>query len=93
VSRKWGTRIEAVNFYSERFGTVKSTVVNFPSESAVSVHEPESAFSDPKVVCSIACIRSNLDWLPENIKHLETQRLSLQESVDIMKSASEKGGW
>jgi hypothetical protein len=90
VSRIWGTWMETVNFHSEHFGTVKSTVANFPSESAVSVHDPQSAFSDPKVVCSIAYIRSNFDWLPENIKHLETQGLPLQESMDIMKSVSEK---
>jgi hypothetical protein len=48
------------------------------------VRESQSAFSDPKVVCSIAYIRSNFGWLPENVK------LPLQESVDVMKNASEK---
>jgi hypothetical protein len=30
----WGTWIEAVNFYSEHFETVKSIVAKFPSKSA-----------------------------------------------------------
>jgi hypothetical protein len=54
------------------------------------VGESQSAFSDPKVACSTAYIRSNFSWLLESIKCLETQELPLQESTDIMKNASEK---
>jgi hypothetical protein len=79
-----------VNFYSEHIETVESIVDKFPSESALSVHESQSAFSDPKVACSIAYIRGNFGWLPGSIKRLETQGLPLQESVDVMKNASEK---
>jgi hypothetical protein len=87
---RWGTWTEAIYFHSEHLETVKSIVGKFPPESAVSVRESQGAFSDPKVACSIACIRSNFGWLPENVKHLETQGLPLQESMDIMKNASEK---
>jgi hypothetical protein len=86
VPTRWGTWIKAVNFYSEHIETVKSIVDKFPSESAVLVRE----FSNPKVVCSIAYIRSNFDWLPEKVKCLETQGLPLQESMGMMKNASEK---
>jgi hypothetical protein len=72
VPTRWGTWIEAVNFYTEQFENVKSIVAKFPSESAVLMHESQSAFSDPKVACSIAYIRSNFSWLPESIKCLET---------------------
>jgi hypothetical protein len=54
VPTRWGTCIEAVNFCSEHFESVKSVVAKFPSESAVSVDESQSAFSYPKVACSIA---------------------------------------
>jgi hypothetical protein len=39
------------------------------------------------VACSIAYILRNFGWLPEGIKHLETQGLSVQESMDIMTNA------
>jgi hypothetical protein len=52
LPRRWGTWIEVVNFYSERFETVKSIVAKFPSESAVLVRESQRAFSDPEVVRS-----------------------------------------
>jgi hypothetical protein len=42
------------------------------------------------VACSVVYIRSNFGWLPENIKRLETQGRLLQESMEIMKNASEK---
>jgi hypothetical protein len=42
------------------------------------------------VACSIAYIRSNFRWLQESIKRLATQGLLLQESMDIIKNASEK---
>jgi hypothetical protein len=60
VPTRWGTWIEAVNFYSEHFETVKSIVTKFPSESAVSARESQSAFGDPEVACSIANIRNNV---------------------------------
>jgi hypothetical protein len=56
VPTRWGTWIEAVNFYNEHFKTVKSILTKFPSESALSVSESKGAFSDPKVACSIAYI-------------------------------------
>jgi hypothetical protein len=90
VPTRWRTWIEAVNLNSEHFENVKSVVAKFPSESAVLMHESQSAFSDPKVACSVAYIRSNFGWLQESIKPLETQGLPLQESMDIMKNASEK---
>jgi hypothetical protein len=83
-------KTEAVNFNSEHFETVKLVVAQFPSESAVSVHESQSAFSDPKVACSVVNILTNFSYLPEIINCLETQELPLQESMDIMKNASEK---
>jgi hypothetical protein len=32
----------------------------------------------------------NFGWLPESMKCLETQRLPLQESMEVMKNAHEK---
>jgi hypothetical protein len=78
VPARWGAWIEAVNFCSEHFEPVKSIVAKFPSESAVSVHESQSACSDPKVACLIDYIQSNFGWLPESVKRLETQGLPLQ---------------
>jgi hypothetical protein len=68
VPTRWRTRIEAFNFYSEEFGTVKSIVAKFPTESAVSVRESQSALSDPEGACSIAYVRSNFGWFPEEYK-------------------------
>jgi hypothetical protein len=56
VPTRQGTWIEAVNFYGEHFETVKSIVAKFPFESAVLVHESQSAISDPEVAYSIAYI-------------------------------------
>jgi hypothetical protein len=56
VPTKWDTWIEADNFCSEHFETVKSVVTKFLSESAVPVYESKSAFSNPKVACLIAYI-------------------------------------
>jgi hypothetical protein len=69
---------------------MKSTVATFPYKSPVSVRESLSAFSDLKVDCSIVYIRSNFGGLPASIKRLGTQGLPLQESIEIMRNASEK---
>jgi hypothetical protein len=85
VPTRWGTWTEAINFYSEHFESVKSIVAKFPTASAVSVRESQSAFSDQEMACSIAYIRSNFGLLLEKIKRLETQGLPLRKSMDIMK--------
>jgi hypothetical protein len=54
------------------------------------VLESQNAFSDPKVACSIAYIRSKFGWRLESVKRLETQEIPLQESMDTIKNASEK---
>jgi hypothetical protein len=90
VPTRCRTWIEAVNFYIGHFETVKSILARFPSESAVWVLESQSAFSNPKVACSVAYIWSNFGWLLESIKRLELQGFPLQESMDIMKNANEK---
>jgi hypothetical protein len=53
VPKRWGTWIEAINMYSEPFKTVKSVVSKLSSEPVVSFCESQSAFSDPKVPCSV----------------------------------------
>jgi hypothetical protein len=50
-------------------------VAKFPSEPAASVRETQSALSDPEGACSTAYIGNNFGWLPENVKHLESQDL------------------
>jgi hypothetical protein len=67
---------------------VKSIEAKFPSESAVSVCGSQCAFGGSKVACSVAHIRRNFGWLPDSIKHLESQGLSLQESMDVIKNSS-----
>jgi hypothetical protein len=46
VLTRWGTWIQAVNFYDEHFDVVNS-VATFHAESAVAVCESQTAFSEP----------------------------------------------
>lgn len=59
------TAKEPVNFYGEYSEIIKSFAAKFPFGSPTSVHQAQSAFSNPKVVCSIAYIQSNGSWLQE----------------------------
>jgi hypothetical protein len=43
---RWGTWIQAVNFYDEHFDVV-NLVATFHAESAVAVCESQTAFSEP----------------------------------------------
>jgi hypothetical protein len=50
VPTRWRSWVQAVNLHSEQSETVKLIIVaKFPCEAAVSVHESQSAFSNPKV--------------------------------------------
>jgi hypothetical protein len=90
VLTRWGTWIQAVNFYNEHFDVVKSVVATFHAESAVAVRKPQTAFSEPKIACSMAYVHSNFCRIPDSIKKLETTGLSLQESMDILENAEVK---
>jgi hypothetical protein len=54
------------------------------------MHESQNAFSDPKVACPAAYIRSNFGLFSESIKRLETHGIPLQGSMDIMENSCEK---
>jgi hypothetical protein len=86
VLTKWGTWIQAVNFYNKHFDVVKSVVATFHAESAVAVRESQTAFSEPKIACSMAYVRSNFAWIPDSNKKLETTGHFLQESIDILEN-------
>jgi hypothetical protein len=90
VLTRWGTWIQAVDFYNEHFNVVKSVVATFHTESSVAVRESQTAVSEPEIACSMAYVRSNFGWIPESIKKLETTGLSLQESMGILENAEVK---
>jgi hypothetical protein len=86
---RWGTWIQAAKFYNEHLDVVKSIVATFHVESAVAVRESQTAFSVPKIACSMSYVHSNFVWIPD-IKNLETTGLSLEESIDILLNAEVK---
>jgi hypothetical protein len=90
VLTRWGTWIQAVNFYNKHFDVVKSVVTTFHAESAVAVRESQTALIETKVACSMAYVHSNFSWIPDSIKKLETTGLSLQEFMDILENAEVK---
>jgi Zn-dependent M32 family carboxypeptidase len=61
-------------------------------QSAIAVHESQTAFNEPEIACSMAYVRSKFGWIPDSIKKLETTGLSLQESMDILENAEVKLG-
>jgi hypothetical protein len=87
VLTRWSTWKHAVNFYKKHFDVMKSVVATFHAESSVAVHEYQTAFSEPKIACSMAYVRSDFGWIADSIKKLETTGLYLQESMGILENA------
>jgi hypothetical protein len=90
VLTRWGTWIQAVNFYNKHFDVLKSFVTTFHAESAVAVRESQTALIETKVASSMAYVRSNFGWILESIKKSETTGISLQESMGILENAEVK---
>lgn len=86
VITRWGTWIEAVNFYSDNFEAVKYVVETLSPDSAVSASESLSAFNNSKVICSVSYIKTHFSC----IKKLETAGLTLQEAIGIVEEAVNK---
>ncbi|KAL4112208.1 hypothetical protein QTP88_016039 [Uroleucon formosanum] len=77
------TWINAVKYYCTNFNELKSIIEEFEEESE-SVRVAKRLFKMPSIQSNLVYIVSNFGFLPDTITKLETRRVLLSKSVDIV---------
>ncbi|KAJ8671905.1 hypothetical protein QAD02_003164 [Eretmocerus hayati] len=87
VITRWGTWIEAAQFYHENFKAVKDVVDQFDDSDAAEIPKCKAAFTNPTVSRELATIYTHFSFIPKFIVKLETQNLPLHDSISTIKYA------
>lgn len=90
VVTRWGTWLEAVNFYADHFDSLKDVVSRFNPEDSSAVREAQTLFEDPLLAVEVQLIKTNFTFLARSIRKLETGGLPLLESLDVVNQVGEE---
>ncbi|KAL3080176.1 hypothetical protein niasHS_013848 [Heterodera schachtii] len=84
IITRWGTWLDAVNFYSHNFEAIKEVVDSFDPEEAQCIAKSQRCFSMTTVPLDIAYIEANFGSLPGAITRLEKEGLTIHECANIL---------
>ena len=85
ILTRWGTWLEAVEYYAANFDVLKEFVCNeLDAEDAVAISLSQSLFKDPSVRAGVVAIASNFSAIPRTIEALEKHGASLEESTGLV---------
>ncbi|KAL3081156.1 hypothetical protein niasHS_012677 [Heterodera schachtii] len=91
VLTRWGTWLQAVSFYWQNFEAVKEVVNSFDPTDASCIRESQSCFT-LSTWQDLAYIHTNFGNLCPAIAKLESQGLSIMESMEIFCECSQPIG-
>lgn len=81
---RWGTWLQAVNYYSKFYDEIKNIVSMLDSEHAASISKGKEIFERPNIKSALSYIVSNFSFLGESISKLENTKIPLSESLQII---------
>ena len=90
VITRWGTWLEAAQYYYENFGKIKDIILKLDSDSTAAVEKAKSLIVNPSLKNDLAYISLNAVFLAHAITKLETRNMSLAESVSIVNDTFQK---
>lgn len=88
VVTRWGTWIEACNYYCENIKVVKKIIDTFDSSDAASINLAQELLSDSELAGKLLYIKSNFGFLPGAITCLEKSGVKLVEQRDLVKKVA-----
>jgi hypothetical protein len=84
VLTRWGTWLEAADFYAKHYDSVKQVIGSFAVADAESIRVAQDLLQDPEIPGQLASISTNYASLGYSITKLENQKLSLAESIQTV---------
>jgi hypothetical protein len=86
VITRWDTWIEAVIFNANNYEGIKTVIENLDNDLSASIESCKKMFNLPIVKNDLAFIKINFSGLVQAIKNLEDPKLTLVQSLEIMKN-------
>uniref|UniRef100_T1HQ16 C2H2-type domain-containing protein n=1 Tax=Rhodnius prolixus TaxID=13249 RepID=T1HQ16_RHOPR len=89
ILTRWGTWLEAAQYYYENYNKIKNVLSHLEDE-AVAINTAKSLFEKPNLRNDLAFISDNCVFLAQAITQLESQSVRLTENVSTVKKFIEK---
>lgn len=83
IITRWGTWINAALYYVDHFDKVAKFVNQLDSTEAQCIRKAQFSLSNARIKIDLAFIKSHFECIPNAIKQLEAQGLSLSQSIAI----------
>lgn len=81
IITRWGTWLNAVNYYCEHFLHIKNVILQLDSNDALAIKHAKQLVENPEIEANLIYIKSNFGFLATEITRLETSGMLLSESV------------
>jgi len=81
IITRWGTWLNAVNYYCEHFLHIKNVILQLDSDDALAIKNAKKLVENPEIEENLIYIKSNFGFLATEITRLETSGMLLLESV------------
>lgn len=88
VITRWGTWINAAIYYCEHFDIIFNIVNKLDSEDALSIKNAKKYLATPGIKNDLVYIKSNFSSLTTSITKLQTEGVSLADSIVIIDNVS-----
>jgi hypothetical protein len=87
IITRWGTWLSAVLYYSNNFEKIKNVVLNLDSDAAIAIKKTIELMECKNLQNNLAFISANFGFLVDTISKLETSKMALTESLEIVDNA------
>lgn len=84
IITRWGTWLDAAMFHAKHFGPLKELILDFDCEASVAIKKCQELLNKSTLCSQLAFIQNNYEFVSNAITSLETQGLSLSESVKVV---------
>lgn len=84
ITTRWGTWLEAVNYYANNYENVLKVLSALNDEEAQSIKTAKDVLTDPKTKTDLICIACNYGFITKHIKKLQTSGLTLIDQVQVV---------
>lgn len=89
IITRWGTWLEAVQYYANNFEKIVRIFDSLDEEEAAAITLSRNLLRDKKIKTDLIFISSNYGFLTESIRKLEKTNISLDVQLDVINKAAE----
>lgn len=89
IITRWGTWLEAVQYYCDHFDKIKNIISYFDTESAAAIKKTNYQLQNFDLKNNLTYISENFSFMIRTIKQLETKNMSLIRSISIVEKSAD----